>query len=61
MNSDGHARFRIKQNGLVVAQVDGPLEQARREITHYAALYAEEGPITLEINSSRGKWRRYVP
>lgn len=47
-------RYRIKQDGMVVARVEGP--HALREIMHYAAVYQQDGPVTIE----RAKGKRWA-
>lgn len=46
-----HDRYRLKQDGQIVARVDGP--HSLREIMHYAAVYGQDGPVTIE--RARGK------
>lgn len=60
--SDYRWRFRIKQDGFVVAAGDAPDRRTmEREMNHYAALYVEEGPIQIETRTGKNKWRRHVP
>ena len=41
--------FNLRQDGMIVASVSGPdREQALREIMHYALVYSEDGPCTVE-------------
>jgi hypothetical protein len=51
--------FRIKQDGIVVARVDGPPDKAEREIMHYAAQYRQDGEITIQHNAN-GHWKRFA-
>lgn len=46
--------YRLIQDGLTVAQVEGP--DARAMIDHYAAVYAQDGPVHIEQRVSR-RWR----
>lgn len=40
--------FELVQGGIVVASVDAPtLDEARREIMHYAMVYAQDGPCSI--------------
>ncbi len=47
-------RYRIKQDGMAVALVEGP--NALREITHYALVYGQDGPVEIQQHRS-GRWR----
>lgn len=39
---------RVVQNGVTVAEVTGPNADAvRREIMHYAMMYAQDGPVEV--------------
>lgn len=51
-------RFRLRQNGMVVAWTDGP--NALAEINHYALVYSQDAPVMIERHSS-GKWRKWKP
>lgn len=43
-------RGRLKQDGMVVALVDGPdVESVEREIGHYAMMYGQDGPVQQEL------------
>lgn len=46
--------YRIKQGGMVVASAEGP--RADAEIAHYAAVYGQDGPLTIEQRVA-GEWR----
>jgi hypothetical protein len=48
--------FSVRQGGVTVASGDAPTEAvARREATHYAMMYAQDGgAVTVKINR-RGK------
>jgi len=47
-------RYRIKQDGMVVAQAD-----TQAQIGHYAWIYAMDGPVVLEARINR-KWRPFA-
>lgn len=49
--------FRIRQNGMTVAKCEG--ERAEEEILVYAALYRQEGEVTIQHNAE-GHWKRYA-
>ena len=51
--------YRLIQNGRTVAGVDGPDDQARREIKHYAAVYSQDGPVHIQKRESDG-WHTLV-
>lgn len=51
--------FRIKQNGLIVARVEGLPIEAEAEIMHYAIQYREEGELTIQHNAE-GHWKRFM-
>ena len=52
---------KIKQRGLMVAQVDAPtIEQAEKEINHYAMLYSQDGEIEIIRNYRNGKEKNNV-
>lgn len=51
-------RYRLKQDGIVVAVVEGPSQSARQEIMHYAMMYAQDGPVVIE-RIRNGRWERY--
>jgi hypothetical protein len=50
-------RYRLKQDGTVVAGVEGPT--ALDDIIHYARVYGQDGPVTIERHEN-GKWREYA-
>lgn len=50
----GTLHYRIKQDGLVVASAEG--QSADAEIAHYAAVYGQDGPITVEKKVGR-RWQ----
>lgn len=52
------ARYRLKQDGLVVAGAEG--ERALQEITHYAAVYERDGPVQIEEYTGK-RWRKHEP
>lgn len=48
MSSDRLYSFELWQGGIMVASVDSPgLEDARREIMHYAMVYARDGECQI--------------
>ncbi len=42
------AHFDLWQDDMVVASASGPRGQALAEIRHYAAVYAQDGPVQVE-------------
>ena len=54
-----NAEYRLIQDGMTVAQVDGPTVAAYREIKHYAAVYSQDGPVRIEqkIAKAPNKWQ----
>lgn len=51
-------RYRLIQNGTPVAWTEG--ETARAEIDHYALVYGQDGPVTIQIlvkNSFGNRWK----
>lgn len=39
---------KLKQGGIIVAQVDAPtIEQAEKEIQHYAMMYSQDGEVEI--------------
>lgn len=55
--SEDTMRFRLMQDGMQVAGVDGPSVAAMREATHYRAVYAQDGPCTLQFYTKGKRWR----
>ncbi len=51
--------YRLIQDGQPVAAVDGPDDQARREIKHYAAVYSQDGPVHIQRRELDG-WHTLV-
>lgn len=50
--------FRVKQGGMVVAQVEsGHRWRAVREAAHYAMIYGQDGPVAVE-EKIKGRWRK---
>jgi len=47
-------RFRLKQDGLVVASAEGPTALA--EIKHYAMVYGQDGHVVIQRPNGRGGW-----
>lgn len=45
--------YRLLQDGMEVARTFGP--NARAEINHYAAMYGQDGPVTIQRKRGR-KW-----
>jgi hypothetical protein len=55
-------RFRLIQDGMVVAQVESEQQdRALGEIEHYAAVYSQDGPVKIERRRGKGSWREYLP
>ena len=50
-------RFRLMQDGMVVAGVEGPSVRAMEEASHYLAVYSEDGPCTLQFYTKGKRWR----
>lgn len=51
-------RGRIIQDGLVVAEVSAPtLGEAMRELSHYAFIYGQDGPVTVKMPKPKKKLR----
>lgn len=46
--------YRLIQDGMEVARAIGP--NARSEIAHYAAVYGQDGPVTIQRKHGR-KWK----
>lgn len=46
--------YRLIQGGTEVARAIGP--SARSEIAHYAAVYSQDGPVTIQRKHGR-KWK----
>lgn len=53
---DERNRFRLKQGGIPVAWTEG--KTALSEISHYAMVYSQDGPVIVEYYH-KGKWRRW--
>mgnify|MGYP000447632108 CR=1 FL=1 len=49
--------YRLIQDGVEVASVYGPSGDARREIVHYAMVYAQDGPVQIEKREGR-RWKQ---
>ena len=47
--------FSIKQGGIVVAGGSGPYEAIKAEASHYAAIYRQDGPVTVRVWKNRKK------
>ena len=50
------AEYRLIQGGQSVAGVDGPDDDALREIRHYAAVYSQDGPVKIQFKTRGGRW-----
>lgn len=48
-----HVSFNLRQGGVTVAGAWGPRESAEREIRHYAAVYAQDGPVKVYERNKR--------
>lgn len=59
-------RWRIMQDvgGTVIPVAGGTCRDRKTmlsEMSHYAALYVDEGPIKLETRTGKNRWRRHNP
>ena len=53
---------RVMQDGLQVARVTAADKRRMlAELSHYAAVYSQDGPITLETRAGKNRWRRHIP
>lgn len=52
--AEGRNRYRLVQDGQPVAWAQGG-ERAYREIQYYAAVYSQDGPVTIE-RQRNGRW-----
>ena len=50
-----YERYRLKQDGQVVAGCDGYGPGAHQGILHYAAVYSQDGPVTIEHHNGK-RW-----
>ena len=50
------AEYRLIQDGQPVASVDGPDDDALREIHHYATVYSLDGPVHIQRREPN-EWR----
>jgi hypothetical protein len=50
--------FKVMQNGIEVACGSGPYEAIKGEALHYAAIYAQDGPVVLRLRKSRRRTAR---
>jgi hypothetical protein len=41
--------WHVRQGGQIVASGSGPLDAVRREAAHYAAVYRQDGPVTVRV------------
>jgi len=39
--------YQLKQDGLIVVEVTGSEEQAKKEINHYAMIYSQDGEVEI--------------
>lgn len=54
--------FQITQGGFRVAGGTTPDRATMlREMGHYAAQYAQDGPIEIYTRAGKNKWRRHNP
>ena len=53
---------RVIQDGLEVARcsMTDP-DRVFAELFHYAAMYSQDGPVTLEFRSGKNRWKRLNP
>jgi len=52
---------RVLQDGLVVAGVTARDRRTMlRELSHYAAVYAQDGAVALETRAGKNRWRKHV-
>jgi len=54
--SEQAVAYRIIQDGIPVARAEGP--HSLREIMHYAAMYAQDGPLSIQKRIKR-HWRGF--
>ena len=52
-------RFRIRQNGMVVAGTAGPPLPAEADIMFYADQYRSEGDLTIQYHTGT-HWKRFA-
>ena len=51
---------RIIQDGQPVAKCSSTDKRAMlRELLHYAAVYGQDGPATMQIRTGKNKWKDY--
>lgn len=50
-------RFRLMQDGVNVAGVQGHPDYSMREIAHYHAVYSQDGPCTIEWYAKGRRWK----
>lgn len=53
--SDEQVRYRLIQDGQVVAWVEAEPVRALKEIRHYALIYSQDGPCHIELHR-KGRW-----
>lgn len=65
MNSEEpeYGSFKIMQGGIEVAGGSGPYPAIQAEAAHYAAVYAQDGPVKVRIwkNRRRKQQQRETP
>lgn len=55
-------RGRVLQDGQPVASVSSyDRTTMLRELSHYAAVYAQDGSVRLEVRRGKGRWREFRP
>lgn len=55
--SEDTMRFRLMQDGMQVAGVEGPALRAMQEAEHYLAVYSQDGPCKLQFYTKGKRWR----
>jgi hypothetical protein len=58
--STAESEYRLIQDGITVAEVCGPENDAFQEIMHYAAIYSQDGLVQIE-RKVEGEWRPMEP
>lgn len=57
MSDQDTMRFRVMQDGMAVAGVEGPSVRAMHEASYYLAVYSQDGPCTLQFYTKGRRWR----
>jgi hypothetical protein len=47
-------------DGMFVVQINGPDDFALAELRHYLMMYADEGPLAVEVKQGR-RWKKLKP